>query len=525
MNDIIDTTFSDIAAEMRDSAELSAESATFRNSENDGNPQHHTVSAESALSAGVELAEASILSLDDGYPIESLGRLMAEAARDIARAAQVPFSVAAQSVLAAASMVAQKEYDVVIDGRYSPLSLFAITILGSGGRKSTSDKIATRPLHEYQRERFKEWQELVVEAGENKPPIPILFSQEPTLEGLHKSLADGIPAQGLLSDEGGQFFGGHAMSPDTIQKTISGLSKLWDGDPVYRLRGGKGESAILFDRRLTVHLLLQPVIADQILESRLMMEQGILARFLICHPESLAGDRLYDQYNIYDESDALKKFHAFITNKLPKRFLVNETGGCDLGVIKPNGEAQREYIRFYNGVERSIKGKNATVEAVASKTAENALRLAGIIAYTNERTVIDLHTMRAGTTLAQFYLDQQRRLTRRSLASDNQRLSLDLWDTLKTKKDKNGIPLYWNQIVEIELLQKRLPPKLRASVQLIRTLMAMLERTSTELGVFCAELNQKHEPKAWFVGKKTRYDEAFAELNPAETAENAENQQ
>ncbi len=522
-----DSFFNDIARDLQQDAELSAESATSRKPENTVNPLQQMVSAESAESAesaGINLAEASVLSLDDGYPIESLGSLMSGAAKDIARAAQVPFSVAAQSVLSAVSMVAQKSYNVIMDGRISPLSLFFLTILGSGGRKSTADKMATRPLHDYQRERFKEWQELAVEEGEKKPPIPILFSQEPTLEGLHKSLADGIPAQGLLSDEGGQFFGGHAMSPDAIQKTISGLSKLWDGDPIYRLRSGKGESAILFDRRLTVHLLVQPVIAEQILESRLMMEQGILARFLICHPESLAGDRLYDQYNIYDESDALKKFHAFIAAKLPKKFLVNETGGCDLGVIKPNPEAQREYIRFYNGVERSIKGKNAMVEAVASKTAENALRLAGIIAYSSDRTVIDLPTMRAGTTLAQYYLDQQRKLRRRSLATGHQKMSLDLWETLKTKKEKNGIPVYWNQIVEIDLLQKRLPHKLRTSVQLIRTLIAMLDSTSNDMGVFCIEMNQKNEPKAWFVGERSRYEEAFAELKTAETAENAESQ-
>ncbi len=518
-----DTFHTDMAKALLEDTGFSAESATFRKSENTGNPHGASLSAESALSAGVELAEASILSLDDGYPVDALGSLMGDAARDIARAAQVPFSVAAQSVLSAAAMVAQKDNNVIMHGRRSPLSLFAITILGSGGRKSTADKIATKPLHDYQRERFKEWQATEVEEGEKKPPIPMLFSQEPTLEGLHKSLWEGIPAQGLLSDEGGQFFGGHAMTPDSIQKTISGLSKMWDGDPIYRLRSGKGESAILFDRRLTVHLLLQPVIAEQILESRLMMEQGILARFLICHPESLAGDRMYDEYDIYEESDALRKFHDFITSKLPKVFITNAAGGCVLGDIKPDREAQQEYIRFYNRVERSIKGKNAMVEAVASKTAENALRLAGIRAYAAGRMVIDLTTMRAGTELAEYYLDEQRRLARRSKVQGNERLSLDLWEVLRTKKDKNGVLVYWNQVVEIDTLQKRLPTAMRTSVHLIRTLMSVLDRQTSEMGVFCIDLNQKGEAKSWFVGEKEVFAEAFAELHPAESAESAEN--
>jgi hypothetical protein len=109
-----------------------------------------------------------------------------------------------------------------------------------------------------------------------------------------------------------------------------------------------------------------------------MMEQGILVRFLICHPESLAGDRLYDQYNVYKESDAVQESHQFLTDHLPCQFKTNEEGVCDLKEMTLGTEAQREYIRFYNSVERSIKGKNALVSAVASKTAENALRLAGL---------------------------------------------------------------------------------------------------------------------------------------------------
>jgi hypothetical protein len=348
--------------------------------------------------------------------------------------------------------------------------------------------------------------------------MPMLFSQEPTLEGLHKSLAFGIPAQGLLSDEGGQFFGGHAMSPDTRQKTVSGLSKMWDGDPIYRLRGGKDESAILFDRRLTVHLLLQPFIAEQILESPLMIEQGILARFLIVYPESLAGDRMYDEYNVFEESDALRKFHAFLEDHLPDQFHTTETGGCLLEDIKPNSEARKEYIRFYNRIERSIKGKNSIVKAVAAKTAENALRLAGIHAYTHDRRVIDLQTMRAGTELAEYYLNEQRRLTRRSHVQGNERLSQDLWEVFRKKRNKDGVLVYWNQID----LQKRLPPKLRTSVALIRTLMAMLDRKSNKLGVFCIDINQRGEPKTWFVGEKAEFDSAFAELTPAESADSAE---
>jgi len=280
-----------------------------------------------------------------------------------------------------------------------------------------------------------------------------------------------------------------------------------------------------FDRRLTVHLLLQPVIAEKILESRLMVEQGILARFLIVWPESLAGDRLYDQYNVYEESDALGAFHAKLTGRLEQGFQTTDSGGCLLGLIKPNKEAQLEYIRFYNRIETSIKGKNFVVEAVASKAAENALRIAGVRACIQDRAIIDIHTMRAGTKLAEYYLDQQRILARRTQVDGDERLALDMWHWLRTKKDPGGVSLCWNGIVDIESLQKRLPGKMRKSVQLIRRLMARLDRQTETTGVFCIETNQKGEPKTWFVGESEHYEETFAELQAAESAESAETEE
>ena len=45
---------------------------------------------------------------------------------------------------------------------------------------------------------------------------------------------------GVFSGEGGQFIGGHAMSEEHRLKTASGLSLLWDGEPIKRVRQGDG---------------------------------------------------------------------------------------------------------------------------------------------------------------------------------------------------------------------------------------------------------------------------------------------
>ncbi len=63
---------------------------------------------------------------------------------------------------------------------------------------------------------------------------------EPTFEGLCKLLAVGQPSVGVFASEGGQFIGGHGMSDDNKLRTAAGLSSVWDGEPIRRVRAGDG---------------------------------------------------------------------------------------------------------------------------------------------------------------------------------------------------------------------------------------------------------------------------------------------
>jgi len=261
------------------------------------------------------------------YPLHALGDLLGNAAATIADVVQLPPAIAAQSVLAAAAMAAQQIANTEIDGRIYPLSLFCLTVAESGDRKSSADKLAKKPIDDWQREliaRYREAQqqyrdemdahkaereillkkdkggraEVQNRLAELPPPTqptkPFIFSQEPTLEGLQKSFVGGHPSQGLFTDEGGQFFGGHAMNKDNALKTIAGLSKFWDGAPIYRTRAADGESAALYDRRLSIHLLVQPIVANLVLSDPMLQQQGLLARFLMAYPRSIAGSRPYN---------------------------------------------------------------------------------------------------------------------------------------------------------------------------------------------------------------------------------------
>ncbi len=91
------------------------------------------------------------------YPIEALGPILGEAAIAISGAIQAPKGIAAQSVLAAATLVAQPHIDVGRgDTLRSPVSLYFLTVADSGDRKSSVDKIALAPITHWQTQRQAE---------------------------------------------------------------------------------------------------------------------------------------------------------------------------------------------------------------------------------------------------------------------------------------------------------------------------------------------------------------------------------
>ena len=114
------------------------------------------------------------------------------------------------------------------------------------------------------------------------PPLtPMLTCPEPTFEGLCKLYATGMPMLGIFSDEGGQFVGGHGLNVDNRLRTITGLSGLWDGSPIKRVRVADGVS-VLPGRRLALHLMMQPDVASMLLSDPVSKDQGFFVSHSCC---------------------------------------------------------------------------------------------------------------------------------------------------------------------------------------------------------------------------------------------------
>jgi hypothetical protein len=211
------------------------------------------------------------------FPVDALGAVLAPAARAIHDRVQAPMAICAQSVLGTAKLVTQAyaNVELPIGGkRVKPISSYLITIAESGERKTEADFQASWAIRKYE-ESLREkhdaamlsyandkiaWDKAREEATKKTkgnraatklvldnlgpppmPPLePMLTSTEPTLEGPVKKFQTHWPSLGIYSSEGGQFIGGHGMNEENKLKTASGLSALWDGEPVRRVRAGDG---------------------------------------------------------------------------------------------------------------------------------------------------------------------------------------------------------------------------------------------------------------------------------------------
>ena len=406
------------------------------------------------------------------YPVDALGPVLAPAARALAELVQVPEALAAGCVLATAGLVAQKQANVQTLGGARPLALFVLTVAGSGDRKTAADKVALAPVDEHVRKmhasyeaELAEW-ERAKEAGkldranarkaagsgdeyaealreiaaEPKPRKPWIVCSEPTAEGLVKSLADGQYAQGIFTDEGGQFIGGHALSEEAELRTIAMLSRLWQGDRIDRVRATDSEHVVLYGRRLSMHLLVQPDVATRMLGKSLYRSQGFLARWLMAGPDSLAGTRLHNP-TLPDPADdpRMRRFwHALGELLAAPANEDREVGGLDPPCLALTPEARSLLVQAYDEIEVA-QARDGALEGVrewASKAAEHACRIAGVLTLTSDpmALAVTAETMAGALELTQFYLSEYVRLVGSADVPENIRHAQELLTWLRQKK-------------------------------------------------------------------------------------------
>jgi hypothetical protein len=249
----------------------------------------------------------------------------------------------------------------------------------------------------------------------------------------------------LFSTEGGQFIGGHGMKQDNKLKTAAGLSDLWDGKPIRRVRSGDGAS-VMPGRRFSMHIMLQPEVADILFGDNLLDGQGLLSRILVTVPDSAAGSRLW--HNERPETDRnLKRYGARLLDILetPLPLAKDKSNELQPRALPLAPEARDYWIRFHDYIEAEIRSDGALepVRALASKLPEHAARLAAVLTLVSdiETPAVGFEAMRAGIALTEHYAMEALRLAAISRVSHDLRLAKKLLHWLHRKWHESAISL------------------------------------------------------------------------------------
>lgn len=456
------------------------------------------------------------------FPDNALPIIIRNAAQRVKEVIQAPYALICQSFLAAATLAVQAHADIEIDGRRYPLSQNFIAIAESGERKSAVDRIATGPVKDRQRNDAIEhhrsqneylaahtaWENMRKAALAEKTPEavqallsraglepqhiqPFFLIEEPTFEGIVRAFAEGRYTLGLYSDEGGRFLGGHAMSKDNQAKTVTGLSKLWDGDPIDRVRGGDGLN-IIYNRRLSMHLMIQPVLSPNLFGNRLISGQGFASRCLCCYPSTEIGNRLYKAEDLSKDVNIIlyyDRMNAILGRVLPLH--AEPMMGLQPTILQMTDEAKQDWIGFANAVEARQRagGDLQQIKGFASKAAEHAARVAGVLAVFQapDTKEVGIDAIRSGISIINYYLIEAMRLFHSSADDPDLLLAQKVYDW----------GLQQGGIIALADLYRLGPNPVRDRKTSIRMLSILVDHHQAARIKGGAEVNGKYRREVW----------------------------
>jgi hypothetical protein len=412
----------------------------------------------------------------EAFPVEALGDVLGPAAEAIQDVVQSPWAMCGQSVLAAATLAVQGLADVELPtGQIKPISNFFLTVAGTGERKSATDGYALRSIRKHE-ELLLETYDAELPAYNNTkaawdaahkkacnsnkgdfaaikaalnnlgpepaaPLTPLFTCQEPTFEGLCRALEHGQPSIGIFATEGGQFIAGHAMSPENKLKTAAGLSSVWDGETIKRVRSADGVT-ILRGRRVSSHLMVQPGVAAIMLSDDELADQGMLSRCLVTAPESHSGRR-FQRELAPETKDKLMAYDRHLQGILRQPFplATNTRNVLAPPILRLNTSATTLWRKFADDVEAQL-GPGGDLEPIigfANKLPEHATRLAAVLTLIENPAASEIsqELMARGIVLAQHYSSEALRLFQGAKIERDLRLATKLLDWLVSWGDPN----------------------------------------------------------------------------------------
>ena len=166
--------------------------------------------------------------------------------------------------------------------------------------------------------------------------------------------------------------------------------------------------------------MVQPSVARIFMSDPLAVDTGFLPRFLICEPQSTIGSRL--QANTRYDDMELETFSSRMRHILKIEMPMDaETRTLEPRLLELAPDACALVAAFSDAVEQAqgAGGSLAHITGTASKVAEQACRIAGVLSLWQDINAVEVQMseMECGVALAKFYLSESSRLASAAVVS------------------------------------------------------------------------------------------------------------
>lgn len=432
------------------------------------------------------------------YPVECLPAIIQNAVLSYQAYGKQPLPLIACSALANISLACQALANVARDRMLvSPVSLYFLSISPSGSRKSSVDHAFGQPIRAWEkkirealepavrnaRELHQAWlsekeallaqirravvtrqdttsfKEQLTFLAENEPVVPLvpsLFFEDATQEAIVSRLAAGWPSASVWSDEGGIVLSGYGMQNNTT-KFVALLNRLWDGKDFVSHRKAS-RSFVLANRRLTVSLMLQPLLMEQMTTKNqgIVRQSGFLARSLMTYPENSMGTRFYEEPS--ESLVNLKAFHERLIACLDASLFLDKQGCFGIPALLFSSQAKAAWIKQFNDMEAGLShtGKWGLISDFASKAAENTARLAALFhLFDGKDGAISCEDVERATEIVGWHLSDTKRIFVAPTSSKDFQDANKLLHWMTKKAIQHTTPQYLQQYSPLRDKKKR----------------------------------------------------------------------
>jgi hypothetical protein len=341
------------------------------------------------------------------YPIEAFPPSVANAIKKSAHFHDVPLAVAGQIYLGEMAFLAQSHIDAHSDKsvKGQPCSLAILTIFPSGDGKDNcindACKVSMDKLDK-EMKRYKEekaaWLNADPKDRDEPPKSPLNRFKKLSTQGLVACMSKGgTKGYTWTTGEGAYLLSGYNLKSDTVGESLSVINDLIDTGRSNNVIKGLEEAEYLADVRFSLNIAVQNVVAKTALHNDLLREQGFLARFLFSAPEPLKNIQVTKQkrqmkpYHDPDIKaywqlceDLLTDIPPVLGDSSTSRYLIVKDDAAD--------DVHIEYENFINQ-QSEPKAQYALIAAYAKRTKQYVLRVAAILAFFAQKTVIDAEVM------------------------------------------------------------------------------------------------------------------------------------